>query len=51
MIDTSTLYDNRILFRFQEQQRQKIEELQQMVAELQEQIRILQEFHDRLDDF
>lgn len=50
MIETSTLYDNRILFRFQEQQRLKIEELQKMIQSLQEEIKVIQEFNERLQN-
>jgi hypothetical protein len=50
MINTSTLHEGHILYEFQQQQRNKIKELQQLVEKLQEEIRIIQEFNDRLDD-
>jgi hypothetical protein len=50
MINTSTLHDSKVLYEFQEQQRNKIKELQQLVENLQEEIRLIQEFNDRLDD-
>lgn len=50
MTNPVILHDNRILSDYQDQQRQKIEELQQKVKNLQEEIRLLEEFNDRLYD-
>jgi len=50
MINTSNLHESKVLYEFQEQQRNKIKELQKLVENLQEEIRLIQEFNDRLDD-
>jgi len=50
MINTGTLYGDFSLANIQEQNRQKIEELQQLVENLQEQIKLITASRNRTDD-
>lgn len=50
MINTTTLYDNHVLSDYQEQQQNKIQELQNLVNSLQEELRIIQENQNPIYD-
>lgn len=41
---------NHILFKFKNQQKERILQLEKQISKLQEEIRIIQEFNNRIDD-